>query len=95
LTTVLSTGRFRAVIVVDGGLDVTGNRVLAAMERERAKAAIERASKLREDAAHAAFHDTAVELVRQAAEAEQAVNAHLEAARRYERSADTQGESTD
>lgn len=53
---------------------------------------MQRASKLRGEAVHAAFHDTAVELGRQAAEEERAVDAHLESARRYERMADAEGE---
>ena len=69
-------------------MEVTGKRELAAKERVLAQAAMERASKLREDAAHAAFYDTAVELGRQAAEEERAVDSHLEAARRYEQTAD-------
>ena len=71
---------------------MTRYREMAAAERARGQAAIERASKLREEATHAAFHDTAVELSRQAAEQERAVNAHIDAARRYELLADAEGE---
>ena len=60
---------------------------LAAQERNLARAAYERARLARTASQEAAFQDTADRLARQAAEEQRRGDAHLEAARRYERQA--------
>jgi PAS domain S-box-containing protein len=58
---------------------------LAARERELARAAAQRARQARLDAAEAAFHDTAMELVRSADDDDRAAQSHLDAAHEYDR----------
>jgi hypothetical protein len=70
---------------------MSGYLDLAARELEKAEEARQRAKRAREESAHAVFHDTAVELAREAAEAERAARHHLETARRFERLADQEG----
>jgi PAS domain S-box-containing protein len=60
---------------------------LAAVERELARAATQRARAARLESTEAAFYDTAMELVRRAEEDERAAQSHLDAAREYDRMA--------
>ena len=60
---------------------------LAAKERTLARAAYERARLARSASHEAAFQDTADRLAREAVEEQQRGDAHLDAARRYERQA--------
>jgi hypothetical protein len=71
---------------MEGELSEKGDyRELATRERELAQAASERAKQAREGSRHAAFYDTALALSSQAAEEERTAQAHLEAARQYDR----------
>jgi hypothetical protein len=67
-------------------------REMAARQRALAEAARQRARQAREDAAHAAFQDTAVALSVQAADEEWAADSHLQSAHRYDVLADQHGE---